>query len=264
MFEELYEKLPDPDAYLSRIGMTRGQVRLDGEGLTALIRAQLGTIPFDSLDVWGAGMLPSLGVRDLFDKIVTRRRGGYCFELNSLFCAFLKSLGFDAYLVLVRLVEKRDFLPVTSHCAVIVELGSAKFFADVGYGGPAPYGAVEFDGLEHNGFYLTDEGEYMAMHRVDAQGAVRVMLFRDVRTDPVDLITPNFYVSQNPTSGFRLKPSLNLRTGDALYVVSDRTLKIKTHEGTSERELKASSELLDIAPRYFGLAPGSFPIREFD
>lgn len=263
MFEELYEKLPDADAYLERIGLTRDQVRMDGDGLTQLVRAQLGTIPFDSLDVWGAGALPSLGVRDLFNKIITRRRGGYCFELNSLFCAFLKALGFDAYLVLVRLVEKRDFLPVTSHCAVIVECGGTKFFADVGYGGPAPYGAVEFDGLEHNGFYLTDEGEYMAMHRVDGQSAVRVMLFRDVRTDPVDLIAPNFYVSQNPTSGFRLKPSLNLRTRDALYVVSDRTFKIKTQNGTTERTLVSSAELSDIAQEYFGLVPGSFPIRGY-
>lgn len=262
MFEELYAKIPDVDAYLDRIGMKRADVTQDEAGLSALVRAQLSHIPFDDMDVWGAGHCPSLAIEDLFHKIIARRRGGYCFELNGLFCAFLNALGFDAYSVLVRGVENRDYLPLAAHCAVIVTINGVKYFTDVGYGGPAPYGAVAMDGRTHNGFLVGDEGEYRVLRRVEASGPVRAMLFRDQATPPVDFITPNFYVSQNPGSTFRARLSLNLRTPQGIYIVSDRSFKISRGGESQTRELRDLEDFKQVLRDYYGIDPAEAPIRD--
>ncbi|MBR5065483.1 MAG: arylamine N-acetyltransferase, partial [Oscillospiraceae bacterium] len=56
-------------------------------------------------------------------------RGGYCFELNSLFCAFLRAVGFEAYVVTVRIVAGRDFVTPPAHCAVICVIDGEKYFS---------------------------------------------------------------------------------------------------------------------------------------
>ena len=118
MYEELYAPLPDAAAYLNRIGLAKETPEPTAQWLDRLVHAQLTHIPFDAMDVWGRGDTPSLAIDDLFDKIILRRRGGYCFELNSLFCAFLKALGYDAYLVTIHLLRE-DFVPPPAHCAVV-------------------------------------------------------------------------------------------------------------------------------------------------
>ena len=103
MFEELYAPLPDKSRYLERIGLTEAPAPTL-ETLDRLILAQLRHVPFENLDVYDADAEVSLAIEDLFDKIVVRRRGGYCFELNALFMSLLKEIGFDCYPVMVRVV----------------------------------------------------------------------------------------------------------------------------------------------------------------
>ena len=78
----------DVDAYLARIGVPR-----HGATLTALHRAHTRAVPFEDYDIH-RGVPISLDEDDLFDKIVRRRRGGFCYELNGLFAALLRELGF--------------------------------------------------------------------------------------------------------------------------------------------------------------------------
>ncbi len=81
---------------LTRLEITE-QIPCDLDGLNRLLFAQLTHIPFDSLDVWSAGACPSLKLQDIYEKIVEKGRGGYCFELNTFFRSLLNALGFDAY-----------------------------------------------------------------------------------------------------------------------------------------------------------------------
>ena len=94
MSEELYAPIPDLDAYLARIGIAEAkEPTLDF--LDEVIMAHQCSVPFDDLDTCALDIVPSLGIPDLFEKIVVRKRGGYCFELNALFGALLKALGFQ-------------------------------------------------------------------------------------------------------------------------------------------------------------------------
>ena len=82
MYEELYAPLPDRAAYLERIGLRDEPMPLNAETLHKLMYAHLTHVPFENLDVLEKHMTPDLGIEALFDKIVVRRRGGYCFELG--------------------------------------------------------------------------------------------------------------------------------------------------------------------------------------
>ena len=83
----------DINAYFARIGLD--PAGLEGpELLFAMHRAHAMTIPFENLDPYFRRPV-SLDPDALFDKLVTRRRGGYCFEMNGLFCLATRALGFD-------------------------------------------------------------------------------------------------------------------------------------------------------------------------
>jgi N-hydroxyarylamine O-acetyltransferase len=88
----------DVDRYCARIGLDVSDVTVDLDGLAALQHAHLAAVPFENLDIVFAGGV----VHDrpaAIDKIVARRRGGWCFELNASFGALLEAIGFDVVLL---------------------------------------------------------------------------------------------------------------------------------------------------------------------
>ena len=135
MYEELYAPLPDAAAYLNRIGLAKETPEPTAQWLDRLVHAQLTHIPFDAMDVWGRGDTPSLAIDDLFDKIILRRRGGYCFEMNGFFCAILQEMGFPAYGVLTRLSRDGKTFGGYLHRMNLTEADGVRYICDVGYGG---------------------------------------------------------------------------------------------------------------------------------
>ena len=265
MYEELYAPLPDRAAYLKRIGLAGEIPEPTAVWLNKLVHAQLLHIPFDAMDVWGRGDCPSLAIEALFDKIIVRRRGGYCFELNSLFCAFLKSLGYDAYVVIVNLVGGRDFVPPPAHCAVIVTINGEKYFCDVGYGGPVPDGAVKFGGETARGYRVKEDGCYYVLEQEAADGGFnRIMLFHDIPALPVDLEPLNFHVSQRPGSFFQAFLNLNLRLPDGSVSVFGRAFHYYTAAERVERDVRDLDDLRELLPKYFGIPADDPPLRELE
>ena len=139
------------EAYLDRIGYT-GSRELTGETLDKLIWAHISTVPFESLDLHEYGIVPSLNEDDLYNKFVVRRRGGYCFEQNTIFGALLRDLGFPVYGVCVRLLGRPGPLRAFSHKGLVVHAEGKDWYCDVGYGGPGPKGVVEM--REYYGLYI--------------------------------------------------------------------------------------------------------------
>jgi len=264
MYEALYAPLPDSAAYLERIGLPGAKPEPTVEWLDRLVQAQLLTVPFDAMDVWGRGDCPSLGIEDLFNKIVVRHRGGYCFELNSLFCAFLKSLGFDAYVVIVNLVVGRDFVPPPAHCAVVCNIGGEKYFSDVGYGGPVPNGTVKFGGIPAHGYRVIEDGYYHVLELIDGAAPGRIMLFHDIPALPVDLDPLNFHVSQRPGSFFAGFLNVNIRRKDGSVSIFGRKFHLVTSEEDTEREVRDLDDLRELLPKYFGIPADDPPMRELN
>src|SRR5215470_13270146 len=126
-------------AYLDRIGAGRPEV-IDAAALRVLHRAHLLTVPFENLSIHLSEPI-SLDEDDLLDKIVTRRRGGFCYELNGAFALLLLALGAQVARVAARVYGDGGLSPPFDHLALVGRLadGSGPWLADVGFGSQSTY-----------------------------------------------------------------------------------------------------------------------------
>ncbi|CAN5131891.1 arylamine N-acetyltransferase [soil metagenome] len=120
--------------YLERINVRRGDAAPDLQTLRSLQRQHLLNVPFENLDIhWKRPIV--LDTKAIYSKIVSERRGGFCYELNALFNELLQVLGFQTYLVSARVFgDENGFGPEFEHAAIIVNIGDDEYLADVGFG----------------------------------------------------------------------------------------------------------------------------------
>ena len=97
----------------------------------------MATFPFSSVGPRLGDDLP-LDLDALFDRIVARHRGGYCFEQNGLLFEVLLDLGYDVHVQLARVIYNRDYLPGLTHRVTRVVLDDRTYVADVGFGPLGP------------------------------------------------------------------------------------------------------------------------------
>ena len=104
------------------------------DALAELALAHLYSVPFENLDI-AAGRRLSVELEAIHDKVVTRRRGGFCYELNGLFAGLLRELGYDVTLLAAEVPEPRDGGPRhdRAHLVLLVDL-DGPWLVDVGWG----------------------------------------------------------------------------------------------------------------------------------
>src|SRR5688572_25727353 len=105
--------------YLSRIGFA-GTPAPDLATLRSLQRAHLATVPFENLDIhWHHPIVPD--TTKFYDKIVSRGRGGFCYELNGLFNELLRAIGYATRIVSARVFNGTIHGPEFDHAAIIAK-----------------------------------------------------------------------------------------------------------------------------------------------
>ncbi|MDR0350132.1 MAG: arylamine N-acetyltransferase [Coriobacteriales bacterium] len=261
MYEELYEGLSPQmlDAYLARVGLTDTRLAPTRESLDTLIYAHQLAVPFDTLDSSDFGLVVSLATRDIFEKLITRRRGGYCFELNGLFDKLLGALGFTTRSCLARAVINRDYLPPCLHRMPIVELDGVLHLADVGFGGPLPASSLPLEVGIHTDrlgerFRLSrDAPSSWLLERQTGEAWQRLLLFDDLPRLEVDFVTPNYYCCMAPDSHFVLNRIVNLRTPGGATQIFNTTFKQTTKGETTERPIAEAADLRDLLAQHFGI-----------
>lgn len=195
-------KVFDLDAYLQRIGLS------GRPGLSDVHLAQVTSIPFENLDPH-RGVPVSLAIEDLQDKLVRRRRGGYCFEQNLLLGAALQALGHQVELLLarVRLGAAPGALRPRSHLVLRVSADGVIWHADVGFGSGSPLAPLPFGpGAVHeqSGWHfrvVAEAGEYVLQTEGDG-GWTDVYGFVPEPVPIVDVETSNWYTSTHFRSPF--------------------------------------------------------------
>lgn len=126
----------DINAYLERINYT-GPIAVNAEVLRLLQVAHLRAVPFENLSIH-SGEPIVLNDDALFEKIVRRRRGGFCYELNGLFAWLLRSLGFEVVMLSAQVANADGvFGPDFAHMTLLVSLAE-KWLVDVGFGDSFP------------------------------------------------------------------------------------------------------------------------------
>ena len=160
----------DLDAYLTRIDLP-ARPTPDAAGLSRLQRAHRLSIPFENLDVrLGRGI--AIDGASVFAKLVTARRGGYCFEHNRLFLDALAALDMAARPVLARVWLGAEAPPPLTHVLSLVTVEGQHFVADAGFGGSYAPILPLMDGAEGE----APDGARFRLVRDEAFGW---MLYRD-------------------------------------------------------------------------------------
>jgi N-hydroxyarylamine O-acetyltransferase len=246
----------DIPAYLERIAYS-GPLDVSPDTLRALHLAHLYTVPFENLDIH-LGRQLSLDGAALFDKIVNRRRGGFCYELNGLFCALLRDLGFRVTMLSAEVARQAGgFSPPFDHLALRVDLDEP-WLADVGFG---------------NGFRLpvrlndvADQPQGDSAYLIIPDGDYRVLLRRDLGGDwtpqyrftPQPHALPDFadrclYHQTSPESHFTQGRICTLATPEGRVSLAGIRLIVTTPAGRTESDLPGEAEFAAALRERFGV-----------
>jgi N-hydroxyarylamine O-acetyltransferase len=124
----------DTEKYLHRLGIEDLQIPKTVEGLKFLQKRHLLTVPFENLDIhWKRPIV--LDTDRFYEKIVRSERGGFCYELNGLFCKLLSELGFPSRMLSARVsFGDGKFGAEYDHMAILTTVGGEDFLTDVGFG----------------------------------------------------------------------------------------------------------------------------------
>ena len=249
------------DKYLKRIGF-RGTAKTDLPSLNELVLAQLTHVPFENLDVWAKGTCPSLDKNDLYEKIVVQNRGGYCFELNTLFRYLLEYLGFSVYQAVSSLVNEDGSAHPAAHNVIICCLSGEKYLIDVGFGGPVPMGAMPLKEGTRENFKLVQRDNIWYLDRWEEDHYRPSIRFRDVPATLEELIPLNFYISQKPDSHFRHRLNVSIKQPDGTIcrLLGDR-LHIRTANAVVDKTV-TNAEISEILLEYFGVAYFDIPMEK--
>ena len=246
------------DEYLERIGVAARPAATE-EALGMLMERHLMSVPFETVGLCREGRTPDLRLEALFDKIVRRRRGGYCFELNKLFEALLTALGYDARPCLCRSADDPGQRDPINHRGVLVRVGGALVSADVGYGGPAPGGplrlapgAQEVLGERFEATPLDDAWWRIDRFRASTGERLGVMELCATRVEDIDFEALNLACSR-PGTEFRDQEMANLRTPDGHVSLTGRRLVVRSGDARRCVELD-EGEADEALRRFFGLA----------
>jgi len=246
----------DLDAYLTRIGLA-AQLRPDLASLEALHLAHLATIPFENLDVRLRRPI-LLDLESLEDKLVRRRRGGYCFEQNTLFASVLRTIGFEVQTLEARVRPRgaTAVLPRT-HMTLRVSVDGRDYVSDVGFGGEGPLLPVPLDGALSEqpdaGYRVAKEGgEARALQRRHAGEWLDQYAFILTPALPVD-----FQVASHFTSTFPSSPFLNTLTAQRSepserHILRGRSYTVRIDGKETVREVTAD-EIAELLRNQFGL-----------
>jgi len=243
--------------YFDRIGYS-GPQQATSETLYALHRLHPQVIPFENLDSL-LGRTPRLDLASVFAKLVSARRGGYCYEHNLLFRAVLDTLGFETTGLAARVLwnDPAGMMPRT-HMMLLVETPDNTWLADVGFGSMTLSAPLLFDtGREqatpHEPFRLDliERGDFLL--QVKLGDTWRPIYRFDLEPQfPADYAMANHYVSTYPESIFvdhlivaRVMPGQR-------QTLFDTTL---TQRGDTEskRELTNAEGLRGVLQDTFGL-----------
>lgn len=191
----------DREAYLNRVGLEGGMPSTE-VGFETLHRAQTLGLPFENFDIQ-LGRDISLSPQMLFDKMVNHRRGGYCFELNSLFGMALDAFGFERRPLLAR-SQRRGAPTSRTHMLNLVRLDGREWIADVGFGPiqirePMPLELDRIDTQDGLKFRMIDGGRFGTMMQYHEDDVWKDWYSFDMEhVWPVDIEMSNYFTSTHP------------------------------------------------------------------
>lgn len=264
-FQPVGDPVMDLDAYFRRIHY-HGDRSPTLETLRSILRLHPQYIPFENLDP--VLRIPvRLDLPSVFTKLISNRRGGYCFEQNLVLKAALQSLGFNVRGLAARVVWNRppDAITARSHMLLLIDMDATRYIADAGFGAVTLTGPLELKaGLAqetpHEMFRLmeaADEFRLEALVRGEWRALYRFGLQEQF---PIDYEVASWYLSNHPESHFVTGLIAARVDGDGRHTLRDNEYSIHyLRADTEKKRITDVGELELILTRIFGIAIPSIP-----
>jgi N-hydroxyarylamine O-acetyltransferase len=247
-------------AYLNRVAVTP-PVIVDAAAFRALHRAHQVAVPFENLSIHIPEPI-SLDEADLVDKIVRRRRGGFCYELNGGFALLLQALGAHVTRLAARVYGDGQIGPPFDHLVLAVRLpdGSGPWLADVGFGSHSdfpllldsrgeqddPAGRFQLADTEHGDVDVLKDGE--PQYRIELR-----------ERSLADFLPTCWWQQTWPSSHFTRSTICSRLTNQGRISISGRTLIRTSGASRTEEELASDDDLLAAYRDHFGIVLGQVP-----
>ena len=245
------------DLYLNRIGF-KGPATVSLSCLFGLQRSHMLNVPFENLDVY-MGRPLKLDPADLFEKIVTHRRGGYCFELNTLYGAALREIGFDVTPILARVwLRNPPQTPSLTHMLHKVSIDGQIYISDVGFGGLTTRIPLNIS----NPVPVDDQVGLIRLHpcefgqmvqRQTPDGWENQFSFTGEPAVLSDVLQGNHFTETHPSSHFRHNRFIGLFTEQGRNGLSDLNFTSRAGDELTEKTLANADEWIAFIEQEFGL-----------
>jgi N-hydroxyarylamine O-acetyltransferase len=222
----------DVNKYLQRIGVEITDVRdPDLELLKRLQLAHVFSVPYENVDIIKNIPL-SLDEEALFEKIVINKRGGLCFELNTLFDKLLTNLGFETESYFPRFWRGEVGVPIPRHRVIAVKISGERYLCDVGIGSAAPRVPLLLsEGLVQEAYgesykFMCDAQFGWMLYEYKGGEWQKYFSFTEERYNDADFVPTMFWCEKHPASKFNKGLMVSLKTPDGRISIDGNTFKI--------------------------------------
>jgi N-hydroxyarylamine O-acetyltransferase len=253
----------DITAYLTRLNYN-GSLEPTLATLTALHQAHLLAVPFENLDIH-LGRPIILDEESLFNKIVGEQRGGFCYELNGLFAALLRDLGYQVTYLSARVINREGVAgPEFDHLALRVDLDKP-YLVDVGFGDGflRPLELYRSEPQFQDGrFYrikATEKSEAFILEQREEEAEWEgCYLFTLTPYQFQDFAAMCHYQQTSPLSAFTRRKVAIRRLPQGLVKLRDWQLFVETSQQKQEQSLQTQEEYLKVLREFFGIKLNQF------
>ena len=214
-------------------------------------------VPFENLDIHNN---KKIDLTNLFNKIVTRKRGGFCYELNSLFYELLKEVGFTVKIVSARVYDgKKNYSPEFDHMVLVAKIKDDHYLVDVGFGEFSSYPIkieLNKDTNDPGGLFRieTFNENYKVVKKKNAEGKFIPEYMFSEKERQVDEFSDrcNYHQTSNE-SHFMQKRICSLPTKNGRITLTGDTLKITENGVVRQRKLNSEQEIQQELWNHFGI-----------
>lgn len=246
--------------YLKRIEW-KGPVGCDLDTLNRILRAHYQHIPYENLDVIQGKPL-SLDEKALFEKLILKRRGGWCFELNQALGTLLMGLGYEVKHLAARFLmgEPAGQVPMRRHHLLAVHLSEGDYLCDVGVMREASRialrlkcGINQFDGVAHYRIERDADGGFVVYQRLQEKDFLPLMSFTMEKQVWTDFIMPNFYCEKHPDCLLNKQIMVGIHTESGSFNLVGTRLKRLEYGKVVETVDVAPEQLSAVLKQSFGI-----------
>lgn len=243
--------------YLARIAYG-GPTEPTAENLRAIHHAHLFAVPFENLDI-ALGREIVVDEDAIVKKVVERRRGGFCYELNCAFSVLLRALGFHVTLLSARVARGHGGEgPEFDHLTLRLDLDQP-WLADVGFGESFLEPLRLKPGIEQpdpaGRFRLMQHSESFSMEKAEPARRWKPQYSFSLQPRRLEEFAGMCHFHQtSPDSSFTQKRICTRATPEGRITLADMKLIVTKNGQREERMLASDEERTSTLRDLFGIA----------